>query len=128
MLQTKVVTCARITFDPILKLVHVYLNEEVEIGIEESSEVIEAVLILVNKTSFYLIIDGPDTFININHEARLNFSEHKEYNSLNIAKALIVSSMPTKIIIDFYSKSYKHKKPLKIFSDMNVAKKWLFNH
>ncbi len=107
-------------------LVWVKLNVDAEIDLEKAETFITAALKLVENKPFYLLIDSRDIFMNIDHSAREYFATQKEYNDLNIAKALLVNNMPTTMILNFYKKFYSHKNPIEVFDDLDKAKEWLF--
>ena len=64
----------------------------------------------------------------MDHESRKYFAEHKKYNKLNIAQAIVVNNMPIRLLASAYYKLYTHENPVKVFSDIESAKTWLFSH
>jgi|GEM_PF-2693190 len=118
---------ATITFDK-QHLFVVKFKDNVDVNIAEAKELVKVSLEMVGETPFYLLVDARDIYSSMDHEARKYISEHKEYNRLNIAQAIVVNNMPIRLIASAYYKFYPHANPVKIFSKMDEAKKWLFSH
>jgi hypothetical protein len=64
----------------------------------------------------------------MDHGARKYIAEHKAYNDLNIAQAIVVNNMPIRLLASAYYKFYPHINPVKIFSNITEARRWLFKH
>lgn len=110
------------------KVLLVKFKDGVEVDINEITNLVKESLNLVNEQSFYLLVDARDILSNMDHEARKYFAEHKEYNRLNIAQAILVNNMPIRLLAMAYYRLYPHKNPVKIFTDPDKAKEWLFSH
>lgn len=103
-------------------------KDNIDVDIKEAKELIEVSLEIVQNERFYLLVDARDIYSSMDHEARKYISEHKEYNRLNIAQAIVVNNMPIRLIASAYYRFYPHANPVKVFSKMEEAKKWLFSH
>jgi hypothetical protein len=68
------------------------------------------------------IIYSPE-HLPVNHEARQYASE--EGRNFFIASAVISSSLPVKLMVNFFIKFYKPPVPFKMFSTEEEARKWL---
>jgi hypothetical protein len=90
-------------------------------------KLVDVSLELVNGTPFYLLVDARNILSNMSHGARAYLTNKKEFQELNIAQAIIVNNMPTKILANFYMKFYKQPSPVKLFEDFNEGKTWLLS-
>lgn len=71
-----------------------------------------------------LTIVGRNT--SITHEARKNgHAESKAREKYIMAEALVVHTLPQKMVANFYSKFIKDLYPIKYFTDVDDAKQWL---
>jgi hypothetical protein len=123
----KEVYSATITFDDNLKLIVVKFKDNVDVDIKEITILVNETLDLVKDNKFYLLVDARDILGNMDHESRKYFAEHKVYNELNIAQAILVNNMPIRLLATAYYRLYPHKNPVKIFSEISKAKEWLFS-
>lgn len=74
-----------------------------------------------------LVVTGKQT--TITKEARL-FGHQQSLQIKNrvIAEAIIVHSLPQKMVINFYTKFIKDSYPTRYFTDFEKAKSWLMNY
>jgi len=106
----------------------VKFKNSVDINIKEAIDLVDISLALVNGKSFYLLVDARDILSSMDHASRKYVAEHKVYNELNIAQAIVVNNMPIRLLASAYYKLYSHKNPVKVFSSLQEAEKWLFSH
>ena len=118
---------ATISFDNI-NLVITKFKNGVDVNLKEMELLIDYSLDIVNDKPFYLLVDARDILSSMDHESRKYFAEHKKYNKLNIAQAIVVNNMPIRLLASAYYKLYTHENPVKVFSDIESAKTWLFSH
>ena len=123
----KEVYSAIISYDSLQKLVVVRFKDGIEVDVEEMTVLVEESLKLVNNSRFCLLVDARDILSSMDHNSRKYFAEHEEYNNLNIAQAILVNNMPIRLLASAYFKLYSHKNPVKIFTDPDKAKEWLFS-
>tara|TARA_B100002051_G_scaffold156087_1_gene147635 strand:+ start:36 stop:419 length:384 start_codon:yes stop_codon:yes gene_type:complete len=109
-------------------LITVRFKDGIDINKEEISLLVNWSLEVVENKPFYLLVDARDILSSMDHESRKFFAEHKEYNQLNIAQAIVVNNMPIRLIAMAYYKLYKHSNPIQVFKDIEEAKLWLFSH
>jgi len=102
-------------------------KNKVDVDIEEAKKIMSLSYDIVEKTPFYLIVDARDVLSSVDHDSRKFMSEH-EINKINIAQAIIVNNMPIRLLANFYLKFYKHSHPMKVFTDINEARKWVLLH
>ena len=118
-----------------LPRVHLYLIEEgftlfvakdkIDLGIEDAKEVDEVSYEMVKGKPFVTLIDVRDVRSNMTHEAREYFATNKKITDIRKAQAIVVNSLHTKILAEFYIKFNKPTNPVKIFRDYNEAEEWL---
>lgn len=108
------------------KVLLVKFKNNAEVEIEEAIKLVDASLEMINNNSFYLLVDARDIFGTIDHESRKYIAEHKRYNELNIAQAIVVNNMPIRLLASAYFRFYNHVNPVKIFRDIEEARDWLF--
>ena len=118
---------ATMSFDK-KNLITTKFKNGVDLDLKEIELLVDWSLESVNNNFFYLLVDARDILSSMDHESRKYFAEHKKYNELNIAQAIVVNNMPTRLLAMAYYKLYKHKNPIKIFKDIDTAKEWLFSH
>lgn len=96
------------------------------IELNNAEEIIAAYLEIVkksNKTHLPLLSDGRG-LKSISHEARNRFSSENAAKYI-LANAILVNSLPTRLIANFFIKFHKPTFPVKIFSSEKDAIKWL---
>lgn len=71
-----------------------------------------------------LVIVGRNT--DITHEARKNgHASSQARKAYIIAEAMVVHTLPQKMVANFYSRFIKNQYPIKYFTDVDAAKEWL---
>lgn len=106
-------------------IITVKFKDGVDVNVEEMSLLVEWSLEVTKNQPFYLLVDATDILSSMDHDSRKFFAEHKEYNKLNIAQAIVVNNMPIRLLAMAYYRLYKHINPVKIFTDIDKAKEWL---
>lgn len=115
---------ATLTFEE-SKILLVKFKDGVEVDLDEMIQLVDVSLEMVNNSNFFLLVDARNILSSMNHKAREYITNHKEYNNLNIAQAIIVNNMPIKILANFYIKFYKQENPVKMFNNYDEGKTWL---
>lgn len=118
---------ATMSYDNV-NLITVKFKDRIDIDIKETTLLTEWTLEQVVDKPFLLLMDARDILSSIDHDSRKYFAEHKRYNDLNIAQAIVVNNMPIRLLATAYYKLYNHGTPIKIFKDIESAKEWLFTH
>lgn len=119
---------ATISFDSDTKILTVKFKDGVDVDVEEMKELVSVSLEMVDNKPFYLFVDARDILSSMDHEARKYISEHKHYNDLNIAQAIVVNNIPIRLLAGAYFKLYKHVNPIKIFNSVIDARQWLLSN
>ena len=100
-------------------------KDKIDLGIEDAKEVDEVSYEMVKGKPFVTLIDVRDVRSNMTHEAREYFATNKKITDIRKAQAIVVNSLHTKILAEFYIKFNKPTNPVKIFRDYNEAEEWL---
>lgn len=74
---------------------------------------------------FVALVDGRDVESSITHEARDFFSKDELVMDIRKAHAIVVNSLPTRLLANFYMKFHKPINPIKVFSDYAIAYQWI---
>jgi len=126
LMVTKELYSAIISLDEDKVLLVKYKNG-MDVDLEEAEKIMDATVNIVEKTPFYLIVDARDVLGSIDHNSRKLMSEH-EVNEFNIAQAIIVNNIASRLVANFYLKFYKHSNPIKVFTNINEGRKWLLTN
>ena len=105
----------------------VKFKNNVDVKLDEAKRLVDVSLEMVNGKMFYLLVDARDILSAMDHPSRKYIAEHKEYNRLNIAQAIVVNNMAIKLLAIAYYKLYPHDQPIRIFSDIEEARNWLLS-
>ena len=99
------------------------LGENVEIGPKEAKEQLKASQKLTDGKSAPVIIVDNHLKTTTTPEAREILSAGPDA-ATRICEAFVVSSLPKRMMVNFYTKFHKPKNPVKIFSNFNEAWNW----
>lgn len=106
-------------------IIRINLLDKHSIGESESREINNAIGILSEgRLALIMMIPQPHTVFD--HGAR-EFSSSDEGLQYTIADAMVVTSMAHKILVSFYLKFNKPKKPSKAFDNETEAMAWLLS-
>jgi hypothetical protein len=97
---------------------------DVDGDIEEVKGIMSFSSVMVGEKQFYVLVDAKDVFVSVDHKSCKYMAEH-EINKYNIAQAMVVNNMPVRIIANFHLILYKYTYPMKVFTNIIEAKKWL---
>lgn len=118
-----------------LEKVHLYLIEKgftllvakdkVDIELEDAVEIDDISYDLVEGKPFVTLVDVRNTRSSMSHAAREHFATNKKITAIRKAQSIVVNSLHTKILANFYMKFHKPSNPVKIFSDYEKAEIWV---
>jgi hypothetical protein len=118
-----------------LKKAHLYLVDEgyillqfkdkVDFELEDAKEVLEIIFDFVEGKSFVLLADARDIRSNMSHEARKHFANNKKITAIRKGQAIVVNSLHSRLIANFYMNFHKPSNSIKIFNDYNKAENWI---
>ncbi len=103
--------------------VRVLFFDNVVLDIDLQKKLIDNYLVLCEGKRYPFLFEAMEN-VTVTKEAREN-AKILEDIAPAIATAVIASTLPYRMIANFYLKFNKPKKPFKIFSDKNDAVKWL---
>lgn len=98
--------------------------ESTEITLEKAEAVIDLVYPYAKAGAIYGITDLTANYLSISEEARKYFQSNKA-NDLNLAHAVVLESLATRILVNFFQNINKPTMPLKIFNNFDSAINWL---
>lgn len=104
-------------------IVRVEYKEAVEIELKDVKEHIKILQKLSEGKPVPVLVDGRKD-LTISPEAR-EYASSKEFEGLRSAQALLVGSLATKLIANFYINFHKPPHPAQIFADEKEAVEWL---
>ena len=101
-------------------------NREVEFSLQDFKSILKASHAFASESDeeFYFIIDLRGEGMNSTPESREYFANNP-YNKYRLADAIIIDSLPNKLIVNFFINFNKPSVPARMFNDMDSAKKWI---
>ena len=106
-------------------LIEIDYHNESDVELGDAKAIHQAFLKLSNNKPFTLLIEGRNKFVNFSDEAKKFYANDKEVVPLKIAMAMVINTLPARIIGKFYLSLYKPKYKTKIFSKREQAIEWL---
>jgi len=100
-------------------------KDNVSFNLEDAIEVNNITFSWVKGKSFVTLVDARNITGEISTEAKEHFSKDAKILELQKAQALVLNSLPNRIIATFYMKFHKPAVPVKIFTDFDKAHEWL---
>ena len=100
-------------------------KDKVNFELEDAKEVDELTFGMVNGGPFVTLVDARNIRSNISHEAREYFAKNDKISKIRKGQAIIVNSLHTKLLANFYMKFHRPENPVKIFNDFDKAEKWI---
>ncbi len=104
-------------------IVRVKFNDSYSIGVDECREVNNAIGVVTNGTPARILMI-PEYATQFDTGAR-EFSASDEGLQFTIADAMVITNLAHKILVSFYLKFDKPKKPTKAFNNESDAISWL---
>jgi hypothetical protein len=118
-----------------LEKAHLYLIDEgftllvpkdkIDFELEDAIEVDNITYDMVEGKPFVTLVDGRNVRSNMSHEARKHFANNKKITAIRKGQAIVVNSLHSKLIANFYMNFHKPTNPIKIFNDYNKAEIWI---
>jgi hypothetical protein len=97
--------------------------ENADVGGAEVDENFEAIMKLANGKRYAVLVDARAT-AHLSREGRERASLPRSYTDL-IAQAIVVDSLPNRLVANFIIKFHKPTSPTRMFSTIQSAKTWL---
>ncbi|PCH92557.1 MAG: hypothetical protein COB85_08025 [Bacteroidetes bacterium] len=109
-------------------IVEVKFKDGAHVKYRHARELGEATLEISGREKFLLLIDATDIFGIIDPEAMDYFTTNEELVKLRMAQAMVVNSLPIRLIANFYMRVKKPPGEVKIFANRKDALVWLSDH
>lgn len=100
-------------------------QKDIMLDLETTVKMHEDILDMVGGEPFRIITDARNAFGNFTKESREYSANHEEFDKLRIRSAVIVNSLPMKIMVNAYLRAMAKGDRLKSFSTVESAMKWL---
>lgn len=105
------------------RVLYVKIKSGCQINMDDVQEVEHIMDTNYPKEKFYNLFDFPN-FSNLDAEVR-EWAADKTGNTRTLADAIVLYSLPQKMIANFYLRVHKPPKPTKVFSKVEDALVWL---
>ncbi|MBA3680999.1 MAG: hypothetical protein H0W73_07505 [Bacteroidetes bacterium] len=96
-----------------------------EIDFDEIKQQVDACFIITEGKATPVLIDVRNGKKNLSPEARTYAGKNNPYRHLKLAEALLIKSLPQRIMANFFIKIGKSRHPSKVFTREEAAVKWL---
>ena len=98
-----------------------------ELLLEDSEHYFAKIKELVGDNRVLILSDLTEYYFRVPKEAREELANNSYIKSIRVADAIVVKSVPNRLLVNFYIKYCKPKEPTKIFNSMEKAKEWLLS-
>ena len=105
------------------KVLFVKMKANINLGLTEMQELLRQAVELNQHKKYFAIIDTQSPY-ETSLEARNYYSE-SEYTDYRYADAFIVTSLPMRLLVNFYISFHKPKIPTKMFNNEKKAIEWI---
>ncbi|MDG1477675.1 MAG: hypothetical protein P8Q14_11050, partial [Vicingaceae bacterium] len=103
----------------------IVFKDKVSFELEDAIELDNYTYDWVEGSSFVTLVDARNIRSNISHKARDYFAKNEKITNIRKGQAIVVNSLHTKLLANFYMNFHKPKDPVKIFTDYNKAYDWI---
>ena len=101
----------------------VEMKANINLGLTEMQELLRQAVELNQHKKYFAIIDTQSPY-ETSLEAR-NYYSKSEYTDYRYADAFIVTSLPMRLLVNFYISFHKPKIPTKMFNNEKKAIEWI---
>lgn len=106
-------------------IVKIRFKDGVKFELEDAVEANQTMFDLAKGKPFLSLVDSVDVRGEISNEALEHFAKHPLTKGIRRAEAIVINSLHNRILANFYLKFSKSHNPVKVFSRMEPAVKWL---
>ncbi len=106
-------------------IIELKFKDKVDFELDDAIETDRIYFELSKGKPFLALIDARDILGTISSEAREFFATDELVADIRIAEALVVNSLPIKLLASFYVKFHQTKNPKKVFTEYDKAVEWL---
>ena len=100
--------------------------EEGEYEVEDIKEYIDYLKAIVKDDKVLILNDMRTHYMKMSKDVMAMIANDTWLKKHRIANAVVVQSLPNRLIVNFYIKIIKPSAPTKMFSSLEGAKEWLF--
>ncbi len=102
-------------------------RSDIQIGLKDVKEVEQVLIELSNGSDIYAIVDSTGPYVNITNEAQNFLAQEASIvrNKKMKGSAVVINSLPNRLLVKFFIKLFRPQFPTKIFSNLNSANEWL---
>ncbi len=93
-------------------------------GLEDMKSCFQEAMDFTEREKHYLVIDLRGLPVHSSPESRAYMADNP-YNAFRLADAIVLDSLPYKLIINFFVKFHSPSVPLRIFNTMEAADEWI---
>jgi len=104
-------------------IIHIHIKLDMELGVEHIDEIYDARMQLSGRVKHPVLFTSTK-FVVPSNEVR-EYLSTKKRNDYVSAEAIVIRSLPQRLITNFYIKFNKPTRPTKMFTDKNKAIEWL---
>lgn len=108
-------------------IVKIRFNEDADFKLEDAIEANQTMVNLAEGQSYLSLVDSINVRGQITTEALNHFANHPLTKGVRVAEAIVIDSLHNRILANFYLKFSKSHNPVKVFSKMDPAIKWLLD-
>lgn len=95
------------------------------VRLEDAKKVTEAYETFYPEGNIYIFVNLNKKFLNTSLPALKYFASEAEIIPRVKGNAIVLSNLPTRILVRFFMRNFKPKYPTKIFSDRETALDWI---
>ena len=93
--------------------------------LNDAKEYVNSQLAMMNNEPYLMLSDLSDIYVNWSAEAKKWVAENEEFNKLCKVQAIVVDSLPTRLVFNLYLSFFKPKSETKFFGSVEEASKFL---
>jgi len=101
------------------------VEDNITVDVPTSQEAINVFLKCYPGSPFYLIVDARKIHSDAHLDAMKLAATHKEFNQYCIAQAIITDNLAVRLLANFYAKTLKRNKNVRMVKNKNEALNWL---
>ena len=107
------------------RIVKIRFKDGIAFELHDAIEANQTMFNLAKGNTFLSLVDSINVRGEISNEALNHFAKHPLTKGVRVAEAIVIDSLHNRILANFYVKFTKSHNPVKIFSKMDSAIKWL---
>jgi len=101
------------------------VQDNIQVDMKIAIDVVDALLKCFPGQKFFLIADARKIITNASMDALSYAAVHAEFNKHCMAQAILTDSQAISLIANFYAKTLKQNKNVRLVKNMSEAENWL---